>query len=449
MDKEKLYSRLPVPLQNLICSAEGYRLHRWRYDREFFALHEANRQNVYLAPDALAALQNRRLGAHIQAAASSVYWKGKLEDPGDAPLAAIASLPLLAKAVVKENVAAIANHTAPGTRLARTSGTTGSGLVFPVTRAAEQEQWSVWWRYRSWHGIDHNSWCGYFSGRQVVPTAQATPPYWRCNRPGRQLMFSGYHLSESSVATYVDALNRLRPPWLHGYPSILALLARLISDSSLRLTYAPRLITIGAESLHGHQRQVIEQVFRCPVRQHYGMAEGVANISECERGSLHVDEDYALVEFLPTDLGPTTFRIVGTNWSNPAFPLFRYDTGDLATLDGKICDCGRNGRTVTAIEGRMEDYISLPNGVRLGRLGSIFRNIVDVKEAQLYQPDREHLVIRVVRGKAFSAATERAILHEAKKRIGDQLKIELAYLDEIGKTRSGKLKFVVSDVDVR
>ena len=94
-----------------------------------------------------------------------------------------------------------------------------------------------------------------------------------------------------------------------------------------------------------------------------GLAEAVANISECERGRLHVDEDFAAVEFVPEQTG-RRHRIVGCNFTNLATPLLRYDTGDLAVLDDDGCDCGRPGRVVASVDGRQED---LSNSVRTWR----------------------------------------------------------------------------------
>ena len=90
--------------------------------------------------------------------------------------------------------------------------------------------------------------------------------------------------------------------------------------------------------------------------QHYGMAEAVANISECEHDQLHVDEDCAAVEFIPNSDGPG-YKIIGTNFTNLATPLLRYDVQDLVTLTNVTCSCGRPGRVVASVDGRAEDYI--------------------------------------------------------------------------------------------
>ena len=158
-----------------------------------------------------------------------------------------------------------------------------------------------------------------------MPREQMDPPFWRMNLPGRQVVFSGYHMSAKNLPSYCAELRRRQPPWLHGYPSLLTLLAAHLHETGFDLGYQVRWVTIGAESLLPHQAAMIERAFGVKPIQHYGLAEGVANVSECELGSLHVDEDFAAVEFLPLEQ-TALYRIVGTDFSNPAMPLIRYDS---------------------------------------------------------------------------------------------------------------------------
>src|SRR5207247_1480161 len=120
------------------------------------------------------------------------------------------------------------------------SGTTGGALRFPSTMPAIQEQWAIWWRYRRWHGIERHTWCGYFGGRSVVPATAKRPPFWRYNLAGNQILFSGYHMNERNLRSYVEELRRRRPPWLFGYPSLLSLLASYILDTGIDLGYQAR-----------------------------------------------------------------------------------------------------------------------------------------------------------------------------------------------------------------
>ena len=196
-----------------------------------------------------------------------------------------------------------------------------------------------------------------------------------------------------------------------------------------------------------HQKDLIKEAFGVYPKQHYGMAEAVANISECNFGRLHVDEDFSAVEFLP--IGPDVYSIVGTNFTNYAFPLIRYDTGDIAygLKENVSCPCGRYGRTVASIDGRIEDYIVLKDGSRVGRMDHIFKDMQNIREAQIVQKIPGEINYLIVRGNNFTDDDHRQLLHETKRRLGDDISVIIDYVDNIEKSNNGKLRFVVNELD--
>jgi phenylacetate-coenzyme A ligase PaaK-like adenylate-forming protein len=455
IDREAIYLRLPVFLQNILVSLEGHRIKRRRYGKGFDECFERVKTVSVLDPEALHDFRTRRLRDFLEHAKRSPFWSKSFKehsldlDSTDL-FSELNKLPILTKDIVKKYQRDILCPGIPDNDIisCHTSGTTGSGLVFSSTGSAEREQWAVWWRYRDWHGISSDTWCGYFGGRSLVPLKNQHPPFWRINRAGKQVMFSAYHLKRETAKAYLDALRDYSIEWLHGYPSSLSLLATYMLEQNLPRISSIKVITTGAESLLPHQRATIKRAFSTPVFQHYGQAEGVANISECEEGRLHVDEDFSFVEFIPIAGDGRQFKIVGTNWTNSAFPLVRYDTGDIATLGSTACDCGRPGRIIEEIDGRKEDFLVLPDGAMIGRLDHIFKDLVHIREAQIYQKDPGGVVFRVVKGARYDKEKEEdKLLTEARKRLGEEITIDIEYMNAIPRTVSGKLRFVVSDVE--
>jgi phenylacetate-coenzyme A ligase PaaK-like adenylate-forming protein len=451
-DLERAYSKLPVALQHAACSVAGWRVEQTRFGGEFPRLLAEAESRSLLSYEEISEFRDRRLADFARHCFDhSSFYRQRFEEAGLGPgdvrgLDDIAQLPVLTKYQVRENLGQLTVQGGPRDRrkVVHTSGTTGGGLRFASTERAVQEQWSVWWRYRRWHGIQRGTWCGHFAGRTVVPLSQQRPPFWRYNRPGRQVIFSGYHMSPENLGAYVDELRGRKPPWLHGYPSLLALLAAHVVESKADLGYEIRWITTGAENLLPHQSDVISRAFGVRPVQHYGMAEAVANISECDRGALHVDEDFAAVEFVPQDSG--MHAIVGTNFTNPLTPLLRYQVEDLVTLDQRDCDCGRPGRVVSRIDGRMEDYVLLTNGARLGRMDHIFKDMVNVREAQILQRRVGEMTIRVVRMPNYTEADEQSVLRETRQRVGDEAEVKIEYVDQLERSAIGKLRFVISEI---
>jgi phenylacetate-CoA ligase len=212
------------------------------------------------------------------------------------------------------------------------------------------------------------------------------------------------------------------------------------------LDYQPIAVTLGAESLLPQQKGLIEKAFGIRCRQHYGTTEAVGNISECEAGRLHVDEDFGCLEFLPN--GDGTHRVVATGYANDAFMLIRYELGDDVSLpvEGTACSCGRSGRIVEKIDGRIEDYVVTPGGVRIGRLDHIFKDMTSVREAQIFQADVSAIEIRVVPAAEYSDEDERQIIHATRQRLGPEIGICIKRVAELERSRTGKLRFVISRI---
>lgn len=454
MNLDRVYSRSPVWMQNMFCSAYGLRLVRTRYGSDYKEIEKQVFARDTMSADEMHHFKSARLRGIVERAAEQVpYYRRLFRTIGLDPrsirsIEDLAQIPVLSKRQVQERIADFCSDDRSRMRIhmAHTSGTTGTGLVFPMTIQAEQEQWAVWWRYRLRFGIDRSTWYAHFYGRGVVSPSQTRPPFWRVNRPGRQILFSGYHMSDRFLPYYIEELNRCRPPWIQGYPSLLSLLAGYIETSGNALAYRPRIVTIGAESLLPHQKQLIERVFGAPCRQHYGTTEAVANISECVEGRLHVDEDFSCVEFVPDPSG--AMQIVGTGFCNQAFVLLRYQVGDSVTLPSSqgACPCGNIGRTVGAIDGRIEDYVVTPDGRRIGRLDHILKDMVNVRECQILQEEIGRIEFRVVRGPRFTDADRKTLLDEARKRLGDDMRIEVSYVDDLQRSKTGKLRFVLSKI---
>jgi phenylacetate-CoA ligase len=139
-------------------------------------------------------------------------------------------------------------------------------------------------------------------------------------------------------------------------------------------------------------------------------------------------------------------KVIGTNLSNYATPLLRYDSQDMATLSDRSCDCGLPGRIVDSIDGRQEDYVVLKNGARIGRLDHIFKDMVRIREAQIVQQEPGRITLRVVRGTDYGEADEKQLRREFAQRLGTDMHIDLEYVDRLARTRSGKLRFVISEM---
>jgi phenylacetate-CoA ligase len=159
-------------------------------------------------------------------------------------------------------------------------------------------------------------------------------------------------------------LAEVRPDYLQSYSETLEQLA-LACDGcwpvdSLRGAQAI------AQQLTPAMRARVETTMGVPVAQAYGLNEIGMVAARCAAGRYHVHAEHCIVEIVDDDGRPapagTTGRVVVTGLKNPAMPLIRYDTGDLAEAVDGPCPCGRTLPSFGAIQGRYSRIAQLPEG---------------------------------------------------------------------------------------
>jgi phenylacetate-CoA ligase len=434
LNVSQIYDYLPLPAQEVLINWAGRRRNRLRFGKGYEEIYQAYLERSLATPGQIWSFQNSRLIAFL-----SVIFKC----PPDEALEKFGKHKVMTKRDALDYFKADVLAGYP-TLKRHTSGTTGSGLIFYVTQKSQQEQWAAWWRYRTWHGIPRDEWSCFFGAPKVVPLRQRKPPFWRKNRAGRQLIFSNYHLDKANAPYYLQELKASGHRWIHGFPSSIALLASYARDLGIQVPM--KWVTTSAENLLPHHKKLIEGAFGVVPIQHYGQEEGVANISECPRRRLHVDEDFSNVEFFKSGYGENTYSIIGTNFTNPVFPLIRYDTGDLATLlPGDACDCGRPGRVVDSLDGRQSDYVVTKSGKFVGLLDHVFKDCVNVQKVQIRQDRPGFITILLVKGDAYGTKDEAGLREQIRYVLGNEMDYEIRYVEDIPGT--GKRRLVVSSLN--
>jgi phenylacetate-CoA ligase len=264
----------------------------------------------------------------------------------------------------------------------------------------------------------------------------------------KQVYFSNAHMTSPNLDAYCDEIDRRGLTFLGGYPSLLTLLGEHLVRRQRHLP-SVRAVFFGAENVLDHQRALLTEAFGFPPRSHYGLVEGVANISECPDGRFHVDEDFALVEFVPVEGAPGLHRIIGTTLWNEAMPLVRYDTGDVAVLDTDpaSCSCGRAGRRVERIDGRQEDLVVRRDGTRVACFNQVLKHASHIREAQIIQRHPGEMIFRFVPLEGFDQHELETLREAFATRLGSDMQIEIERVESIPRTRTGKIRLVVSEID--
>ncbi len=454
----KLYDRLPVALQNAACTAYGLRERRARYSPEFHRRLESLEASDRWSRADIDGYQDERVAALVRHAYEHVpFYRERMKSLGLAPAdvrsrADLPKLPILTKEDVRQNRGALVATNADPRRLrhSHTSGTTGKSLQFDVTADSQAFQWAVWWRHRHRFGLRLGDLHANFMGKLVVPPSQTRPPYWRWNWAFRQALIPMQQVTPEKVRPLVEFLDAHPFVFWAGYPSIHHALARAALDAGLSLRRPPRVIATGAENLLEVQRRDLEAFTGATVADQYGFSEGCGNASQCaEAGRYHEDFEFSVIECVdpePTPDGRVRGRMVCTGFACPEFPFLRYEVGDSAvwSRDDDPCPCGRRSRAIERVEGRMDDYVVTPEGMRVMRFDYLFKDTHEVRECQVVQERLGELVLRVVRRPGYASSDEAVIVGEVRRWISPTIEVRFDYVDEIPREAAGKFRAVKS-----
>ncbi|MCC7571326.1 hypothetical protein KO465_08410 [Candidatus Micrarchaeota archaeon] len=449
MDINEFYRLLPVLAQDFAVSSKGWLLKRERFGKDFRLALTGFMERSNWPIEKIYEFRQKKLSEALERASKTPYYQRLFSEMGAEwrdfiETKNFSKLPVVKKSDIRKNLDDFRPRLQKSTdKFIQTSGTTGESFMFPVSSNVEPEQWALWWRYRAWHNIRRDEKYALFASAPVVVGQLRGRPY-RFNSANNEYRFSIFHITKNTASVYVDSLNKIKPSWIHGNPTAIALLSHYIIELGLKLYFEIKCITVGSENLLSWQKQAIEKAFNARVFQHYGQAEAVANISECECGKLHTDEDYSYVEYLDGDEFDS-FSMVGTQFNNYAFTFLRYETGDLATIESGSCCCGHPGRIVKTIDGRLTDYIILPNGEKVASLAAPFHSTDHLAGAQIYQGPEGDLTIKYIPGEGWSVDVLSKIEKSIRLRVGQEIKIKFMQVCEIEKTPRGKMKLLVSD----
>ena len=220
----------------------------------------------------------------------------------------------------------------------------------------------------------------------------------------------------------------------------------------------------GAEPWSESLRAQLEEKLHITALDNYGLTEviGPGVSFECEaKAGLHVNEDHFIVEAIdPATMAPVPWGVEGelvfTTITKEGFPLVRYRTGDLGTLTGEPCACGRTSVRMSRIRGRIDDMIIM-GAVKVfpSQVEEIVLGVEGLTPHWEIIVDREAgidtMEVRVEISETMPELDEMKSLEQAKSRVAQKIdtvlgvkaKITLVEPKSIARPGEGKARRVV------
>lgn len=423
-----------------------------RYLREYEA-------QQWLSPDEIAEMQWRKLKTLIAHCWEQVpfyrEWWGEagLASPEDIRNREdYARLPVLTKPAIRaRSEAMIVPSLRAGMYFKSTGGSTGEPMRFGYTRESYERRVAVMFRGYAWAGAHLGQRTAYLWGAPVAaPAGYALLKDRLYHAAFNRLMLNAFDMNEQRMAEYADAIDRFKPATIVSYVGPLVELAQWLERNG-RGIHRPQRILGAAESLHPHQRELLQRVFGAPAFDTFGCREFMLIASECEaHDGLHLNTDHLHVEFgtLPGVEAGGPAELIITDLHNYGMPMMRYANGDLGTPGATHCSCGRSLPKLAKVDGRKLDALRLRDGrlVPGEYIVYVFLPVTCVKQYQVVQREPDTLTVRLVPDADYDPSVHALIVEGIRKVAGDEVAIEFETVDAIALTASGKRRVTVCEL---
>jgi len=437
--------------------------------RVLFPLHErlkghdsverlrALESSQWLAPDAIEQLRVGRLREFLVKIGAEVPYYGRIFaeaefDPATVrTLEDLRRLPLLTKPLIRANADTLKARNAGRLKRYNTGGSSGEPLIFYIGPDRVSHDVAAKWRATRWWGVDIGDPEIVVWGSPVELGAQDWTRAAR-DRVLRTRLLSAFEMSAPNLDRFIEAIRRMRPRSLFGYPSALAHIARHAESCGRRMNdLGIEVAFVTAEQLYPDQRAQIARTFGCKVANGYGGRDAGFIAHQCPEGGMHISAEDIVVEIVDPGTGASVpaggaGEIVVTHLATGDFPFVRYRTGDIGILDERRCTCRRGLPLLKEIQGRSTDFVIAHDGTVVHALALIYalREQPAVEAFKIVQESRESIRVALVPRDGFTETAAESIRKAFHARLGERVDVRIEQVPEIPPERSGKHRYVVN-----
>ena len=163
-------------------------------------------------------------------------------------------------------------------------------------------------------------------------------------------------------------------------------------------TLTLRFAMLAGEPWSEAMRQEIETRLYVKATDNYGLSEvmGPGVAGEClYQAGMHLNEDHFIFEVVDPKTGENlqpgeVGELIITTVTKEAFPLIRFRTGDLCSMQSEPCQCGRSLARMSRVLGRT-DQVIIVKGMNIipSRVGDLLEEILGSKPPYQLVVDRE------------------------------------------------------------
>lgn len=335
----------------------------------------------------------------------------------------------------------------------KTSGSTGTPFEIPqdtrcrIRRIATIKATNELVGFHSFNTLMHTrAFAHYWGGTESI----------RYDKSLNIVYVDNANLNDTKLQAIADAIRNYKVRYIRGYVTSMEAITLYLVKNNIKIDSRVTFIT-GGELLPLSLKNRIVNQLHCHVTSQYANEEnGIFGQSDIDGNPTTINLNLAncFVEILkldkdepaePEEMG----RVVVTDFTNYAFPMIRYDIGDVAMID-KVAPNG-DLLSIKNLSGRSQDMILRTDGSAIDFFNSIPKEVYNnpdiILQWQFTQKDAKKYVLTLCTSdsEAVQESFKQKLISDIKNILGSDAEITINVTTSLPVLNSGKRRVVTNE----
>lgn len=335
----------------------------------------------------------------------------------------------------------------------KTSGSTGTPFEIPqdtrcrIRRIATIKAMNELVGFHSYNTLMHTrAFAHYWGGTESI----------RYDKSLNIVYVDNANLNDKKLNDIANAIRKYKVRYIRGYVTSMEAITLYLVKHNIQLDPRTTFITGGELLPLSLKNRIVEQL-HCHVTSQYANEEnGVfgqsavdgnpttiyLNLANCFVEVLKLDKDEPAE---PEEMG----RVVVTDFTNYAFPMIRYDIGDIAMID-KVSKSG-DLLSIKNLSGRSQDMILRTDGSAIDFFNSIPKEVYNnpdiILQWQFTQKDAKKYVLTLCTSdiESVQETFKQKLISDIKNILGSDAEITINVTTSLPVLNSGKRRVVTNE----
>ena len=366
----------------------------------------------------------------------------------------LCEFPILTKDKIRANIDDILAKNYPQSKRdqSATGGSTGEPLVFWRDYECRDKKQAMNLNFKRWYGYQPGDKQLFFWGAlQDFDQKKTLKSSLAKHLASRTWFVTSRDIESANFEATVKLIRRLSPKLVIAYPNIIYAFAKKVAQKNIALKFDT--IACSAEQFFDYQREYLIETFKAEVFESYGSREIGTIASECRKHrGMHYFSPGLYLETVDQEGNPAGSqmgKLLVTDLWNYAMPLIRYEIGDMVRMDYSDCPCGCRLPRIAQVAGRVVDTIVKPDGEIIAgqALIKVIRKSELPYKTQIIQKKPDQFEIRYESKTEMSPEKKKFIRDNYAKIFNQEVMIEFVKTDKIKREKSGKFRYIKSEID--